>query len=1620
MRFSTVRQVVLAAVLIGVSGAQAFAQVSLGVSPYVQDFNGIAAGLPVGWSVRTGASATALGAEAALTTAATAWNVTSGNFRNVASTTGLDSTSNSTAQSGSTNRALALRPTGSFGDSGAGFAVQLANTTGKQNFSLTLKHQVADNQTRVSTYTVQYSLSAAGDAWNTVGTFATGRWGSTEATYSFGSALNNFSGPVWIRIVSLTATTGSGSRDTYAIDDFTLSWETGSSEILTPTVHASAIETANVFASQATIRFTPGNGTQRLVAVRKGSAVQASPADGTGYTAAAAFGSGTDLGSGAFVVYAGPQNEVTVTGLEPQQEYHVAVFEFNGATTTTKYFTSGAPAFSFTTAARNFPINFEANTFGDWTAVSLASNRNWNLVTSAGNGAGPSDRFAEANGFGGDVASDDWLVSPVMVVDSFVNPSLKYALQTGFVDAIPGLTVLVQGVAGGTAPSEINPAEWSVLQTSLPSADNLWEQKEVELGGLPSTSHFRIAFRYQSTGTGSNTTKRVRVDNIELVNNAPPARPTTGATSFAILNVTTTSVQTAFVKGDGARRIVLMKEGTGVDAVPVDGNSYPSSDVFGEGTELGTGNFVVANGDVNGFTTVGLKPNTQYAFAVWEYNGTGASALYLTDVAFNGTAFTTSEQSGGGGGGAVDLFFSEYIEGYSNNKALELYNGTGVEVDLSKYRISGKNNGTDVITTLTWPTGTMLAGGAVRMIIDGAASDTLKSKARTGLDDILPVIPQNSSVRYATSFNGNDFRVLEKNNNGTWVVVDRIGSEEVPAPAVAWDVAGVAGATVNRTLIRKPFVNKGNTDWLASSGTNAENSEWEVAAYNSSTNFGLHTFDPNALVDPFDFTALASDQTTIQLSWRLNAAGHGALLVMSTDNQFTTPVNGTAYVLDDLIGGDKVISVGNATSKTLENLTAGQEYFFKIYSVNDQNNYSPGKMVRVAPVKNEPTAHVSNFRVTSFTGSSLSFAWTDDNGSTAADGYLIAVSADGANFVFVPGDGTEPGETNFLKKVNRGVQSVTFNFLANNVTYTAKIYPFSNRGDLINFKTDGQVPVTQGTTSGTSLFETIGGELKGPELITLLRDDYRVTKSLGYDTARERMYIALDVNNNDSLLCVYTGYGIKINRAGGGRSQAASGSINAEHTWPQSKGAENEPMRSDLHHLFPTWENVNSARGNLPFGEIPDNQVSTWWGIGTVGGLTTAPALTIRDKFSELRTNTAFEPREDHKGNAARAIFYFWMRWQNDALTASNQSFFEGMKETLYKWHYQDLPDEREVKRSNDIAKEQGNRNPFVHDTTLIRRAFFPHIGGSTGNTMQVNTAALQFNTRKLGSNDTLFVFVQNLSGQNALSLTSITIEGSNAFTTTASLVTIAAGKSGRIPVVFKPTAKQEYLGTLKFNNSFNADITTIPLSGRGGETRIDVRPAAILFDADNQQDNIRSFSVVNTGETLIDVQGFRATAGLMQHGQIFTQVELPLLVQPGDSVSFDIEVDLSAYPAGAVDSVFVMADGAELSQKVVVRNQSGTSNEETGAVRDFALHQNHPNPFNPSTRITFELPASAQISLDVYSITGQRIATIVSGVKTAGRHTVSFDASRLASGLYLYRLTTPSGVITKKMMLMK
>ncbi|MGF1939023.1 MAG: endonuclease [Nostoc sp. ChiQUE02] len=243
-------------------------------------------------------------------------------------------------------------------------------------------------------------------------------------------------------------------------------------------------------------------------------------------------------------------------------------------------------------------------------------------------------------------------------------------------------------------------------------------------------------------------------------------------------------------------------------------------------------------------------------------------------------------------------------------------------------------------------------------------------------------------------------------------------------------------------------------------------------------------------------------------------------------------------------------------------------------------------------------------------------------------------------------------------------------------------------------------PVSQPTPAPATDSAIILPQLSKFALVDELAKEYTPSKILNYDRARDQMFSIID-NRAGIVTDIYASYPIRLIGSGDPSQEADKLGLNTEHTWPQSKGADKGNSRSDLHHLFPAREDINSERGNKPFDDIADTSTKKWYRNDTVQS--TIPSSGI-DEFSES-ASAKFEPREKVKGDIARAVFYFYTIYR-DRAEGVDRNYFNNQRQTLCKWNQQDPPDITEIERSHAIAKFQGNDNPFVLDVTLAERAY--------------------------------------------------------------------------------------------------------------------------------------------------------------------------------------------------------------------------------------------------------------------------------------------------------------------------
>ena len=305
--------------------------------------------------------------------------------------------------------------------------------------------------------------------------------------------------------------------------------------------------------------------------------------------------------------------------------------------------------------------------------------------------------------------------------------------------------------------------------------------------------------------------------------------------------------------------------------------------------------------------------------------------------------------------------------------------------------------------------------------------------------------------------------------------------------------------------------------------------------------------------------------------------------------------------------------------------------------------------------------------------------------------------------------------------------------------------------------------------------------------------------SLGYNFARDSMFMAIDnkkVNGQgatqNTLECIYTGrlaVGY-LNRT----DCQTNDQFNTEHTFPQGFFNSLEPMKSDLHHLYPTDDGANNVRASYPFGIVNN---ASW----SMGG----------SKFDN--NANIFEPRDIQKGASARSMLYFVIRYQNYS------SFLNSQEGILKTWNKNYLPSTIEQKRNDDIYILQNNRNPFVdypqfadRITSFSNTSVAPTIYSFDKSQNDINYQLLIYAT----SNLYRYVLVNN--GNQTIQFTNFNLSNNsilNFANGTGSNTALNPGEAIGLDIDLHPS----FTGTVTENLSFQTNVpgmlnVSVPISG--------------------------------------------------------------------------------------------------------------------------------------------------------------------------------------------------------------
>ncbi|PKH51994.1 hypothetical protein CXF68_15425 [Tenacibaculum sp. Bg11-29] len=349
------------------------------------------------------------------------------------------------------------------------------------------------------------------------------------------------------------------------------------------------------------------------------------------------------------------------------------------------------------------------------------------------------------------------------------------------------------------------------------------------------------------------------------------------------------------------------------------------------GYEIYKGITKIATTVTNYYTVTGLTAATNYTFSIKAKDA-------ANNISITSNTATIITKDAPSSGAATELFISEYVEGSSNNKALEIANFTGTTINLSGYSLKKASNGGGWTNALNL-TGS-LQNGKVYVIANTSASATIKNKAQL----------TESSI---SSFNGNDAIGLFKGS----AIIDVIGNPNSSSTFAK-----------DKTLQRKAAIKSPNTTYTTS--------EWNILSKDTFSGLGDHAIngggssvDTTVPTAPTNMAAKSTTETSLALNW-----------TAATDN-----IAVTAY---DVYKGTTKIATVTSTNYTVTNLTAATNYSFSVKAKDAANNVSNSSNIVNVTTLNTAVAYCNS------NGNNANFEYIDNiviggisNTTTSNGGY---------------------------------------------------------------------------------------------------------------------------------------------------------------------------------------------------------------------------------------------------------------------------------------------------------------------------------------------------------------------------------------------------------------------------------------------------------------------------------------------------------------------------------------------------------------------------------------------------------------------------------------------------------
>lgn len=840
-----------------------------------------------------------------------------------------------------------------------------------------------------------------------------------------------------------------------------------------PTVPASGITINELNGNSASISWTNGSGTRRLVLMREGGPVQVNPADLIVYNSNSKFGSGANLGNQTFVIGLTGSNEansVQVKNLKPSTTYYVRVFELVGSNGPV-YQPAGAPEAFFTTLER--PTSHTKNITRD--------TRESNSLAI---------RWTDGNG------------SRRMVVVTENIPN-QFIPADG-TDPIPN--------ADFTKAPEIARGHKVVFNSD--------DKSNFTLTGLSkgNTYYFTI---YESSGSGAQTTY--------LTAGAPTlafstySEPDLLPTNLEFKNATPGSVQVNLTPGNGTGRIYLVRAGAPVNAVPADYLSYNPNSTFGSGSKLGADNFVIASGQNNFVNVIGLNPGITYHYAIFEFNG-NSSKVY-NDHPLRGSFTQTNRPTTGPASGNISLidvaqFRVTWTNGNGQNRLVVLRKGSpvvfvpedGVVYPANANFSQGGDLGNDQKVMYYGPGSVVDVSGLEPGMVyfmrvyeaagSGAGTQYLTDAfaAASGTTVGIPSVGTSAFQVKVAGTTSATLKITGGNGAGRlWIVRENVPVEYEPQDLTNVNTSPQFGH-VNGQLANGHYAMHqsnasevtlynflpGKTYYVAVFESNGGNRK----VYNRTT-VARGSFSTNTRPD-MPATNLAFslvDGSTMRVQWT-NGNGQGRIVVVSPGKPVSAlPQDGMVYtgnanlsLAPELSQGNKIVLAGAATFVDLTGLSHETNYFFTVFEYAGEGLQTKYLTSEVLAGQKEtigyPTIQAGNIQVSSVAANAATIGWTNGNGANrimlmkkgapvtaVPEQYKNYASSSIFNWAQSLPDGSKVvGKTNLTSSTVSGLESGT--------TYFVSVFEFNGAAS----------PAYLQNNPAVAQFTTIGAPLESSAL----------------------------------------------------------------------------------------------------------------------------------------------------------------------------------------------------------------------------------------------------------------------------------------------------------------------------------------------------------------------------------------------------------------------------------------------------------------------------------------------------------------------------------------------------------